>query len=141
VAVSGTYHREAGDESLIGGLSVPIPLWYRRQGEIQAALGAKERAEADRARVENDMVTAISDYVQDARTAHEQIAVFEKGLLKQAEEALGIARFSFKHGAASLLEVLDAQRVYRQMVLEYAQARSAYAIAWARLERWTGGSR
>ncbi|HNV26828.1 MAG TPA: TolC family protein, partial [Nitrospira sp.] len=36
VSVIGSYHREAGDESLTAGLAVPLPLWYRRQGEIQS---------------------------------------------------------------------------------------------------------
>ncbi|MBY0249132.1 MAG: TolC family protein, partial [Nitrospiraceae bacterium] len=34
VSVFGTYHRETGDESVTAGLSVPLPIWYRRQGEI-----------------------------------------------------------------------------------------------------------
>lgn len=137
--VQGSYHREAGDQSILAGLSVPIPLWYRRQGEIQTALGAKHRIEAERLRAENDLENAVTESVQEARTAKEQIEVFEKGLLRQAEQALGIARVSFRQGAASLLDLLDAQRVYRQTLLEYAQARSALAIAIARLERWTGG--
>jgi len=137
--VQGSYHREAGDESIVAGLSVPIPLWYRRQGEIQTALGAKHRIEAERRRAENDLENSVTESVQEARTAKEQIEVFEKGLLQQAEQALGIARISFRQGAASLLDLLDAQRVYRQTLLEYAQARSALAIAIARLERWTGG--
>jgi cobalt-zinc-cadmium efflux system outer membrane protein len=76
--------------------------------------------------------------MQEARTATQQIDVFEKGLLKQAEEALRIARISFQQGAAGLLDLIDAQRVYRQMLLEYAEARAAFSIARARLERWTG---
>jgi len=139
LTVQGSYHREAGDQSIVAGLSVPIPLWYRRQGEIQTALGAKHRMEAERQRAENDLESAVTESVQEARTAQEQIEVFEKGLLQQAEQALSIARVSFRQGAASLLELLDAQRVYRQTLLEYAQARSALAIAIARLERWTGG--
>lgn len=139
VTVQGSYHREAGDQSVVAGLSIPIPLWYRRQGEIQTALGATHRLAADRLRAENDLVNAVTESVQEARTAKEQIEVFEKGLLQQAEQALGIARVSFRQGAASLLDLLDAQRVYRQTSLEYVQARSALAIALARLERWTGG--
>lgn len=138
VAITGTYHREAGDEAYTAGLRVPLPLWYRRQGEIEAALGTKDRAEADRIRGEMEVVSSISEQLQDARTARQQLEVFEKGLLKQAEEALRIARVSFKEGAASLLDVVDAQRVYRQMLLEYAEARANLSIAVARLERWTG---
>ncbi|WHZ14316.1 MAG: CzcABC family efflux RND transporter, outer membrane protein [Nitrospira sp.] len=140
VTVVGSYHREAGDESLTAGLSVPLPLWYRRQGEIQTALGAKHRADAERLRVQNELEQALIQHAQEVRTAQDQLRVFETGLLKQAEQTLTLARTSFRHGAASLLDVLDAQRVYRQTLLEYAQVRADLSIALARLERSLGGS-
>ncbi|MEO5954762.1 MAG: TolC family protein [Nitrospiraceae bacterium] len=139
VTVQGSYHREAGDESVVAGLSVPLPLWYQRQGEIETALGARHRAEAERLRAQNEITQAITQYVQDVRTANEQLQVFETGLLQQAEQTLRIARVSFKQGAASLLDLLDSQRVYRQTLLEYVQARADLSIALARLERAVGG--
>lgn len=139
VSVFGTYHREAGDLAYMGGLSVPLPIWYRRQGEIGAAMGTHRRAQAERARVQQELEQTITQHFQEVRTAQEQIQVFEQGLLFQAKEALDIAQFSFRHGVASLLEVIDAQRVYRQTLLEYAQARADHSIALARLERAVGG--
>jgi cobalt-zinc-cadmium efflux system outer membrane protein len=139
VTVQGSYHREAGDESVVAGLSVPLPLWYQRQGEIESALGARHRAEAERLRAQNEITQAITQHVQDVRTANEQLQVFETGLLKQAEQTLKVARISFQQGAASLLDLLDSQRVYRQTLLEYVQARADLSIAVARLERAVGG--
>jgi outer membrane protein, heavy metal efflux system len=139
LAVLGTYHREAGNESVDAALSVQLPFWYQRQGEIEVALGAKHRAEAERLQAQNELAQSISQHVQDARTANEQLQVFESGLLKQAEQTLRVARVSFQQGAASLLDVLDSQRVYRQTLLEYAQARADLSIALARLERAVGG--
>jgi cobalt-zinc-cadmium efflux system outer membrane protein len=139
VAVIGQYHREAGDESVTAGLSVPLPLWYRRQGEIGTAMGAHRRALAERARMQQELEQTITQHFQEVRTAQEQMQVFEQGLLYQAKEAYDIAQFSFRHGVASLLEVIDAQRVYRQTLLEYAQARADHSIALARLERAVGG--
>ena len=138
VSVQGSYHREAGDESLTAGLSVPLPLWYRQQGEIEMALGTKHRAEAERVRARNELEQAITQYSQEVRTAQDQLQVFETGLLKQAEQTLTVARTSFRQGAASLLDVLDAQRVYRQTLLEYAQVRADLSIAFVRLERAVG---
>ena len=138
VSVTGTYHREAGDEAYIAGLRLPLPLWYRREGEIEASLGAKDRAEAERVGAQNELIKHMTELAQEARTDREQIEVFEKGLLKEAEEALRIARISFRQGAAGLLELIDSQRVYRQMQLEYAEARAALSMSLARLERWTG---
>lgn len=139
VAVIGQYHREAGDEAVTVGLRVPLPLWYRQQGEIGAAMGAHRRAQAEQMRVQQELEQMIMQNFQDVRTAQAQMQVFEQGLLFQAKEALDIAQFSFRHGVASLLEVIDAQRVNRQTLLEYAQARADHSIALARLERAVGG--
>ena len=84
------------------------------------------------------MTQAITQHVQDVRTANEQLQVFETGLLKQAERTLRVARISFQEGAASLLDLLDSQRVYRQTLLEYTQARADLSIALAQLERAVG---
>jgi cobalt-zinc-cadmium efflux system outer membrane protein len=46
---------------------------------------------------------------------------------------------SFQQGAATLLEVLDAQRVARQVNWEYAQARRELSVSLSRLERAAGG--
>lgn len=138
IVVQGQYHREAGDESFVAGLRIPIPLWDQRQGEIKSALGAKHRAEAERIRVRNELQQAITQSLQEVRTASAQIQVFETGLLKQAEQTLRIARTSFRHGAASLLDLIDAQRVYRQTVLEYTRARADLAVALAKFERAIG---
>ena len=139
VAVIGQYHREAGDESVTAGLSVPLPIWCRRQGEIGTAMGAHRRAQAERDRFQQELEQTITQHFQEVRTTQAQMQVFEQGLLFQAKEALDIAQFSFRHGVASLLEVIDAQRVYRQTLLEYTQSRVDHSIALARLERAVGG--
>lgn len=139
VTVNGSYWREIGREAFSAGLSVPTPLWYQRQGEITEAFGSLRQQEAELLRARNELVRAVTQHYQDARTAAEQIAVFERGLLKQAQETLRIVQFSFQQGTASLLEVLDAQRVYRQTQLEYAQARYELSVARAKLERSVGG--
>lgn len=139
VSVIGQYHREAGDESVIAGISLQLPVWYQRQGEISAARGTHHRLMAERTRLQHELEQAVTQYFQEVQTAQRQIQVFERGLLYQAKEALDIAQFSFQNGVASLLEVIDAQRVYRQTLLEFAQSKAAYSLALARLEQAVGG--
>lgn len=140
VTMNGSYWREIGREAFSAGLSVPTPLWYQRQGEITEAFGTMRQQEAELLRSRNELARAVNQHFQNATTAAEQIEVFERGLLKQAQEALRIAQFSFQQGAASLLEVLDAQRVYRQTQLEYTQARYELSAARTKLERSVGGA-
>ncbi len=140
VTVNGSYWREIGREAVQGGLSIPVPVWYRRQGEIAASLGTKRREEAELLRARNELARAVHQHYQDARTTAEMIDVFDRGLLKQAQEALRLAQFSFQQGASSLLEVFDAQRVQRQIQMDYAQARYDLSVSLARLERAVGGA-
>ena len=140
VTVNGSYWREIGREAVQGGLSIPIPTWYRRQGEIASALGTKRREEAELLRARNELARAVYQHYLDARTTAELIDVFNKGLLKQAQEALRLAQFSFQQGASSLLEVFDAQRVQRQILMDYVQARYELSVSLARLERAVGGT-
>ena len=139
VSLNTSYTREYGREGFDMGLSVPTPLWYQQQGEIAGSLAAKRKEEAELLRTRNELLRQINQYYQDAQTTAKLIEVLEKGLLKQAEEALRIAKFSFQQGAASLLEVLDAQRVQRQVLFDYAQARFELSVALSRLERAVGG--
>lgn len=138
VTVFGGYAREIGREAVIGGLTIPTPLWYRRGGEITEALGTKRREEAELIRAQSELAKAITQHLQDAVTAGHQIEVFERGLLNQAREALRVAQMSFRFGSAGLLEVLDAQRVARQVQLEYSQAQRDLSLALSRLERAVG---
>jgi cobalt-zinc-cadmium efflux system outer membrane protein len=138
VTISGAYQRDAGRQGVLGGLSVPLPLWNQRQGGIAKALGIRRQAEANLRQAQISLRKGITEYVQVSKTASTQINTFEQGLLKQAKEAVRIARTSFTFGEASLLDVLDAQRVLWQTFQGYAYARFDLAIALTELERLVG---
>jgi cobalt-zinc-cadmium efflux system outer membrane protein len=116
-----------------------MPVWYRQQGEITSAYGAKRRAEADLVHARVDLAKTLTQHTQEVRTAREQIRLFEEGLLKQAQKTVDFARISFQQGFAGLLDTLDAQRVYRETLNDYALAKCELATALVRLERAVGG--
>ncbi|TKB60143.1 MAG: TolC family protein [Nitrospira sp.] len=139
VTLFGGYARETGREGVVAGVSLPTPLWYRQQGHIATALGTQRKEEAELLRSRNDLTRAINQHAREAETAQDQILVYEEGLLKQAQEALRIAQLSFRQGASSLLDVLDAQRVQRQITVDYNLARYELSVALTRFERAVGG--
>lgn len=139
VTLFGGYARDAGREAMIAGASLPTPLWYLQQGHIATALGTQRKEEAELLRSRNELNRAINQHAREAETAQEQILVYEEGLIKQAQEALRIAQLSFRQGASSLLEVLDAQRVQRQITVDYNLARFELSQALTRYERAVGG--
>ncbi len=140
VTLSGGYQRDAGREAYVAGVSIPFPVWNQRQGDIAQAKGTLRQREASLLRAKQELLKGIAQQIQLSQAAAAQIATYEKGLLKQAQEALRIAQVSFKFGEASLLDVLDAQRVLRQTQVDYAQAKYDLSIALTELERVTGGT-
>jgi cobalt-zinc-cadmium efflux system outer membrane protein len=139
VTLMGSYQRDAGREAYVGAISIPFPVWDQRQGDIAQAKGTLRQQEAMLLRAKHELLKGVAQQIQLSQAAAAQIATYEKGLLKQAQEALRIAQVSFKFGEASLLDVLDAQRVLRQTQVDYAQAKYDLSIALTELERVTGG--
>ncbi|MGP0594327.1 TolC family protein [Nitrospira sp. T9] len=139
VTLSGSYQRDAGREAFLGGLTVPLPLWYQRDGEIADALSTQHEIEADLLKWKQDTMKDVAGSFYQSQAAAAQIHNYKNGLLKQAKEAVRIAQVSFQYGQASLLEVLDAQRIFWQTILGYAQAQYDLSIALTQLERSIGG--
>lgn len=138
VTVKGFFNKEIDKDSYGVGLSVPIPFWYQRKGEIATASAGKTRAEAEVYRTKVELAKSITEEYQNYAIALDQIEVFEKGLLKEAQEALRIAEFSYRQGESGLLDYLDAQRVYRSTVIEYYQSLFELESSLAALERVAG---
>ena len=139
VIVKGFFNKETDKDSYGVGLSVPIPFWYQRKGEISTALAGKTRAQAQVYRTKVELAKSITEEYQNYAIALDQIEVFDKGLLHEAKEALRIAEFSYRHGESGLLDYLDAQRVYRSTFIEYYQSLFDLESSLASLERAAGG--
>lgn len=140
VTVQAAYWREYGREAVQGGLSLPVPVWYQRQGEIAAALGSMRREEANLLRTRYEFIREVNQHFKDAATTARLVDVFEKGFLRKTQIALRMARLSFQQGESSLLQVLDAQRVHREVMMDYLLARHSLSVSTTQLERFVGGT-
>ena len=140
LTLSGSYQRDAGREAYLGGLRVPLPIWYQRQGEIAKALANQRQIEGKLLRMQNTIVRDVTRNFQLSSTAAGQISTYQEGLLKQARESVRIAQVSFKHGETGLLQVLDAQRVFWDTLIGYAQVRLDLSISLTELERSIGSN-
>ncbi len=139
LTVRGFYDKELDKESVGLGVSMPIPLWYRKKGEITSARAGLRMAETGLRRTEVELTKAVTSEYRSYLIALDQLDVFEKGLLKEAEEALRIADISYRNGESGLLDYLDAQRVYRSVLMEYYQSLFELEASLASLERVAGG--
>jgi cobalt-zinc-cadmium efflux system outer membrane protein len=137
-AQQGTTNSAISPPTVSLGLSFPLPLFYRQQGEIAKAhadVATQDAATAKaEAQVASDVGTAWSDY----QSAGRLVQRMEGGLLDRARRARELVAIQYQKGAASLLDDLDAQRTYIATTLEHLQDLSLYWGAVFRLEQAVG---
>ena len=139
VTVKVFHTRDVDLRATGGGLSIPLPLWNRKEGEVAKAAAAKSQADSELRLLKQDLETKLASQYSLYETARRQVESFQTAILKEAAESLRVAQFSYEHGETSLLELLDSRRVYRGTEQDYYKARLDYRLARAELWRLAGG--
>jgi outer membrane protein, heavy metal efflux system len=122
------------------GISLPLPLWNQRQGEIAEATAALKQSQADARQLELKIVRELENAYNRYQNADRQVRTFEQGLLEQAESALQVAEAAYRLGARGILDYLDAQRTYRSVRNDYLNAQFDRQNALIDLEKLNGST-
>lgn len=138
VVVGVEYQRVGNDQAV--GVTTQIPLFAynnQRAGVTQAA-ALQRAAEAQLHQVERQALTDVDKAYQAYVTATRTLALYNDANLKQVEDVRSVTAYTYGRGAVSLLELLDAERMARQTLVAYNQARAAYQMALFQLEQAVG---
>lgn len=135
VGVGVRHVRETGDVGLVAGLSMPLRIFDRNQGNIAAAQSALLAAEARRANALASITARGRNAIAAVEAAQRRVAVLERTALPEARETLRLEQFAYEQGRASLLELIDAQNSYIAAQTALTEARLALALATAELGR------
>jgi cobalt-zinc-cadmium efflux system outer membrane protein len=114
-------------------LALPLPLFDRNQANVGRAQLDIRRAENEGARLRVEVSRDVFEAVRRATRASTLLRTYEGasavtatrdtgGMLSRAETALRVAEKSYVAGAASLLDLLEAQRTFLQTSAEYLRA-------------------
>lgn len=128
--VSAAYQNQMSyvkDGHLIAaGLTIPLPVFDRNQGEIARARIAAQQAEARVRALQRAIQAEIDNAWAQYNTSRELVERIRGRLLPEAEQVREITGYSYRRGEASLLEFLDAQRAYNDAVQSFNDARADY---------------
>ena len=140
--LKATYYdlREIDKKAQGAKLEIGIPLWNANRPET-----ARRRAEESIRRAElkqleialgNDLDRAWREF----RFSAEQSEVFVRRLLPAAREGLRLVELTYAEGETTSLDLLDAQRTYREAAAESVALHRDAARALAAIHRLTGGT-
>lgn len=120
------------------GISIPIPLSNRNRGEIISATAKRSQAELRYSQsvmqVKSEVVNAYNGFL----SADKKLKLFRGGLVRIAKEVLDAKREEYYNGDIHLIEVMDAQRSYDEILLSFYSTIYDKSQALVRLESAVG---
>jgi len=134
--VNYTHISDLNTASFFGSLQIPI--FNRNQGEIARARFAITQAQELEKAASDQVLTDVRDAYEGFQSNDEIIRLYRSGYLDEAKEDRDISEYSYRRGAARLLDFLDAERSYRAIQLGYRQALASYTTALEQLREAVG---
>jgi cobalt-zinc-cadmium efflux system outer membrane protein len=129
---------ESDDTALVAGVSLPIPLFDRRQGEHTEGRSRIAKTEAERSAAFVKARATLLALHGELRVAREEVEVLRGELLPQARRALDQTRSGFDRGRFSYLELASAQRDVLDAERAAIEAAGTIHRLHTEIERLTG---
>ncbi|MGB0034964.1 MAG: TolC family protein [Candidatus Acidiferrales bacterium] len=118
--------------------SLQIPIFNRNQGEIARTHYAITQAQELERASSDQVMTDVQAAYEGVKDNDLVVTLYRSGYLDQAKQSRDISEYSYKRGAASLLDYLDAERSYRAIELAYRQSLASYLTAVEQLREAVG---
>lgn len=134
------YQRIGSDNTFGVGVSVPLRVFDRNQGEIERTRAEVERADHLRDGAVSQARSEVETALASVLTEREKVRRLGEVYLPRAERVRATVEFAYRRGGLSVLDLLDAQRTYRETALEYTRALGNYWNAVYQLEAAVGGA-
>ena len=138
VSIGSQYSREDRERINVVGLSVPIPLFDRNQGNVLSASRRADQARDLRNAVELRLRTQTQAALDQWASATKDVESFDKVILPSAKSAVDAATRGFEMGKFGFLEVLDAQRTLIAARGQYLESLASATDARVTVERIYG---
>jgi len=129
-----TRETDDNDHAIVAGVSIPLPVFDRNQGEIRKARYSLLRAKAQRRAAEVKLHTEFEKAYQTLASAHSEAVALRDEVLPAARSSHEASVKSFEQGKAGYMDVLDAQRTLVEVREQYLEALEAYHSAATSVE-------
>ncbi|PZU40649.1 MAG: cobalt-zinc-cadmium resistance protein [Acidovorax sp.] len=131
---------ELARNQLMLGISVPLPLFDRNQGNLLEALKREDKARDELQALNLRLSTEVLQARERLASVRGEIDILQREVLPGAKSAYDAATVGFGYGKFNYLEVLDAQRTYFAAKSQYLKALADAHRAAADMDRVIGAS-
>ena len=127
------------DEQIVGfGVSLPLPLWDKKKGEIATATAAQEKALAEVEKLRREILRDVTTASQNFTAAKDSLTFYTPALRDKLKTTLDAAAQSYAEGRTPLLLYLESQRTYFGTQADYFETLQKTFETQAELESAIG---
>lgn len=138
VSVGVQRREEALQEQMRFGISIPIPVFNRNQGNLLEALRREDKARDELVATRIALTSDAYQVIERLSARRQEAELLRVEVLPGAKSAYEAATIGFENGKFSFLEVLDAQRTFFGAKSQYLNALAAVHRAMTDLEAILG---
>ena len=140
VSVGMQRSNETQRNVLLFGVSVPLPVFDRNQGNLLEALKLEDKARDELQAASVRLHSEVAQGQERLSTITAEVQSLQQDVLPGAKSAYDAATIGFENGKFNFLEVLDAQRTYFTAKSQYLKALGEAHRAAADIDRLLGAS-
>ena len=140
VTLSGFYDRDELRNVVGLEVSIPFPIFDRKQAEKKEAYARAEGAKIKSAGLQKAIDREVELMHSDLRAAIEELTLFQKEIIVKAAENLTLLNLAFKEGKIGFFEVRLAQKETIEVQFAYIEAQTKTRMALNAIEKITGGA-
>lgn len=134
------HFNETDDSAAIFGLSIPLAVSDRNQGNIRRATYMLAKAQQSGKAAEVKILAALEEAAQRLASAYVEASALKNDVLPGAQSSFDAVSEGYRDGKFDYLQVLDAQRTLFETRSRYVEALAAYHKAKTDAERLIGQS-
>lgn len=122
VTVGGGYKRNGPDNSLVFGVTIPLPIFDRNQGGVLRSEAESRRAANVAAATRKQIELEIQQAYNAFQVNRERVEYIRSQQVQRAEQVSQVTLTAYRLGGSPLMDYLDAQRRYRDTMRVFNRA-------------------
>jgi cobalt-zinc-cadmium efflux system outer membrane protein len=120
------------------GLSVPLPIFNRNQGNIKSAVYELEKAELELKATESELKSKIINIQSELELLFSETITLKDDIIPESLNAYTIITDGYLNGRFTYLDVVDAQKMWFQSREQYLNVLTEYHQKFFELDYLTG---
>jgi cobalt-zinc-cadmium efflux system outer membrane protein len=135
----GAFYAKDDKDNIVGGkITIPIPFFDRRQGEIRQALSRKSIANINYVNLRQAAVKALRAAYERFKLSEREIALYPEEAMKRFEENLELYQRAYQEKQIELSEAIVFQNQVVEARLKFIDALTNYNLSLAELRFQAG---